>query len=292
MKKVAVPKAVLFVCAFLLVVVGFTFGYKCAESLQEDDKCRSDDYGYNTPPAPVEESYPKDINDTAIQTILDEKILSLKEIGLAEIENKSFIFSQDTINKDDILEMKRIVALINFTKDKNKTKISCAELKEVNSELFSDCNSEGDDVETPYLVLDALKVNEDYKTLYGESIKDYNIDSKMMGLISQEIYYNANSSKYIVVVNGEVKDTSRAITYNYKYVENKDTVDVYVALGMLEGTTLYTDYEGMNLYKEIEAGTLDKDIISASNYKDFSKYKITLKKNGNDYNFQNISKLA
>jgi hypothetical protein len=52
---------------------------------------------------------------------------------------------------------------------------------------------------------------------------------------------------------------------------------------------LYTDYEGKNKYNKEAA--YNNFVLEEANYKDFSKYKMTFIKNGNDYVFEKIEKL-
>lgn len=88
-------------------------------------------------------------------------------------------------------------------------------------------------------------------------------------------------------------DEKNSVKYVYNYLEDEKNYYVLLAYGFVEKvsdkTVVYTDVSRKNVYKEYsknESFTLDD-----SNYNDFSKYKVTISKDGNDLYFKSLERI-
>ena len=104
---------------------------------------------------------------------------------------------------------------------------------------------------------------------------------------------NKEGDLYYLMRNCEGTVHDEEMTYIYQITEKDGRCFVYIAYGIFvnnQGSyVLYTDSDTQKKYNgEATYGKFD---IKDTNYKDFSKYKITFEKNGNDYIFSKIEKI-
>ena len=91
----------------------------------------------------------------------------------------------------------------------------------------------------------------------------------------------------------KIVDEGYSERYIYNYLEDSKNYYVLVAYGYYEingkNKIVYTGFDKKNIYKELSSKEELK--IDDSNYSEFSKYKVTFAKDGNDSYFKGIERI-
>ena len=132
-------------------------------------------------------------------------------------------------------------------------------------------------------------VNKEYFDLFGINIDK---NETFQGSCATT-KYNADRDSFIIRKNGCDAGWGWFVrNYNYKYTEDNNNAYIYTAIAVYSGieeVTILTDEDLKKEYttvKSTEDFTLDE-----TNYQKFAKYKITFKKDENDYHFVKIEKI-
>ena len=131
-------------------------------------------------------------------------------------------------------------------------------------------------------------VEKEYYDLFGEQL-DTSIEYS--GSCSKA-YYDENRNLFIQKKYGCDKGWGWYVNgYRYKYTEDKNNAYIYVATAVYSGigkVDVISDSDTNKVYKTIES---DSFTIDESNYDSFAKYKVTFKKDGNNYFFKSVEKI-
>ncbi len=209
---------------------------------------------------------------------------------------------------DENAEFKDIISNVSLINTNNKNSITDIFVKEINiediskpSKLYSVIynlylnenyseesydNENGETIVTKYIDLD--KVNELYKKLFNDTIDDYSLEEEMCPL------FQLNENRFYIDDTCGKASKNKMISYIYKKVVGKNSLDIYLALGVLAYSNRsydvyrYDDYIGkvnnivLNTDSELFFSFDDK------NYKDFSLYMVHFVKNGERYYFRSV----
>ena len=142
------------------------------------------------------------------------------------------------------------------------------------------------------------KVKDRYYSIFGEELTTYEVDTTKNVVKGYQWKYDNNSNKYIVNFLGAGISAGKVIlTYNDRYTVDNDNAYIYVRCGyqyVKENNNIYLyneykeDMTGMFPYSKEQVNNY-QDILE-TNYKDFSEYKVTFKKNNNGYYFYSVEK--
>ena len=143
------------------------------------------------------------------------------------------------------------------------------------------------------------KVKDRYYSIFGEELTTYEVDTTKNVVKGYQWKYDNNSNKYIVNFLGTGISAGKVIlTYNDRYTVDNDNAYIYIKCGYQYGDEnnniyLYNEYKedmtGMIPYSKEQVNNY-QDILE-TNYKDFSEYKVTFKKNNNGYYFYSAEKI-
>ena len=142
--------------------------------------------------------------------------------------------------------------------------------------------------------VDATKIQTTYKSIYGEELKNTNIDSTCPKVVYSEKY----NKYYLNPYCGSSNLNNSIDQFVYKITTKDDDYYVYAAIATYTKNengsyTVYKDYKLSDKYQDYaNQEEFAKFQMDSSNYKDFSKYKITFSKNGDDYTFKSIVQLG
>lgn len=146
----------------------------------------------------------------------------------------------------------------------------------------------GYDKEVIDVQLDVSLVESQYRALYGSSTFSH----KNFGFCPTFIYDSINLKYYGSAQCGGVSEWI-IDTYINKITTTSDKAYAYVSLASIywPEEKVYTNYESTILYTG-EVGNIYKDIINEENYEQFSEYKYTFTKDGENYHFESIEKIS
>ncbi len=155
-------------------------------------------------------------------------------------------------------------------------------------------NQSLDYVNDMYDVILDSDVKDRYQELFGTKLK--NMVSRIR--LCPSWTYSESIKAYIS--NGGCGGTSpiNVITYNNKYTLKGNEAYVYISSGTTKFGSLYTEYsedlDSKTPYKKFDDNqtTNDYQKVLEENYKDFSEYKATFKKNADgDYYFYSVKRI-
>ena len=241
----------------------------------------------------------------AVKKDITEKINALFK-AYQEKTNTQYItsmhgFNQDlitnyTINDDDKLEI-----ALNYTALNSKTKINIPKEKVTVSLVKDEYDTIMNEYETnysyameEYFQVNVKDVEKTYKELFNSEIKHRNTN-----ITCPSYYYdNANNVYYALSQCGGISPDSANIYIDNTYTNN-DTAYAYVYIGILarEDAKLYNGIDKTKVIKELGEVTYDDNFynsikITDSNKEQYSKYKMTFKKDNNEnYYFDKIEKV-
>ena len=146
---------------------------------------------------------------------------------------------------------------------------------------------------TKVFYVEATVLEEKYKQLFGEGLTRENLENTCPVFI-----YNDTYKKYYMDTDCMTKSNGLSVDYFvYKVTSIADEYNVYMSIDTYksngDGTvSLYKDAEQKNLYKTYSDADFKNFKLSVENYKEFDRYKITFKKNGDNYLFDKIVKVT
>lgn len=198
-------------------------------------------------------------------------------------------YSKDKVSVSDISDdVKICLAYANIDED-NKDTVKLDKTKKENTcklsddKIFATDNYEDDVCSLESANLD--KVNEQYKKMYNEEIKDYQkftLDNTKICYSSDNKYYCGLSESYTYVV-GATPHTYRTIK---KVVKNKDSIVIYDYFIKVINDKCYISYvedlENEKCTKEFDSKKVDYKFLK----KYGQLYKHTFKKQGKAYYFE------
>ncbi len=161
-------------------------------------------------------------------------------------------------------------------------------------ELFPDLAANTANDMSVIKVIDSSFIESRYKLVFGENPTNTNLEDTCPHFVYSEKYKKYYINPYCgnVVVNESINQFAYKVTsdgekfYVYisvaTYKQNEDgSVSVYKDPGLTEK---YKDFATEAEYTNFE--------INSSNYNEFSKYKITFVKNGEEYAFSSLDKVT
>lgn len=232
-----------------------------------------------------------ELEDTILKAALNEKIDTIT--NYTSLKNISNLFSFRS-NTDGVFGNV-------FKNIDNEMKLHIVLTYLFNRELFSPLtdSSRSSALLTSIINNPEIEIKEISPDVVSSVFKEYfgtdltNVNSTI-GKNCLIFYYDATLNTYFSV-SSACKDvgSSYVSAYKNKYTTNNDLAYVYVNYALLEPTS--PTLESYNIYKDLEKTTLyqsnvSKDMaynfnIDTSNYREFSEYRFTFKKdiNGNYY---------
>ena len=152
--------------------------------------------------------------------------------------------------------------------------------------LSTNCSGSDGDIEEYVNISDVTSA---IKSYFGRDFTPQNYYQSCPSLA-----LSSDKTKLFLINNCNKDGYNEEIQYIYKMTEKDGKYYVYVAYGLFVNQngnyTLYTDYEGKNKYSK--EATYNNFVLEEANYNEFSKYKMTFYKNGNDFVFEKIEKLG
>lgn len=144
------------------------------------------------------------------------------------------------------------------------------------------------------------KVKEKYYYMFGEELTNYEVDTTKNIIKGYQWKYDSSSSKYIVNFLGFGTSAGKILlTYNNRYTIDNNNAYIYVSCGYQYGDVnnniyLYNEYKEdmtkINPYSKEQVRSYQE--ILETNYKDFSEYKVTFRKdNKGNYYFYSLERL-
>ena len=133
-------------------------------------------------------------------------------------------------------------------------------------------------------------VDQEYYNLFGEKI-DTSIEYQ--GVCSKA-FYDKNSNLFIIKKYGCDAGWGWNVEgYRYKYTEDKNNAYIYVATAVhsgIESVRILSDNDTEKVYKTND-GSSKQFKLDESNYESFAKYKVTFKKDGQNYYYVGVQKI-
>ena len=219
----------------------------------------------------IKENIEKDITDSILKDELSSKINLLYDGYGTKYEFVTKEYKSSNIDKNE-----KLLIALNSTYNNGIKKIN-----EFTGEI------------------ELEKVKDRYYAIFGEELINYEVDTTKNVIKGYQWKYDNNSNKYIVNFYGSGNSAGKKIlTYNNRYTIDNNTAYVYVSCGYQYGDEnnniyLYNEYKedmtGIHPYSKEQVNNY-QDILE-KNYKDFSEYKVTFKKNNSGYHFYSIEKL-
>ena len=235
----------------------------------------------------------EETNITDTKLIADFKIRAyyMGNVGVSFDNLISPIFLKNTTSSDltDEQKLQAIVMGALTVENRYESLVDPDEYKEVFPTIASE---PANDISVIKFV-DASFIESRYKMVFGEEPKNASIENKCPIIIYSDKYKKYYLNPYCG--SGIKKESINQFSYRATtdgkkfhvyisvstYRENDDkTVTVYKDPKL---TKKYKDYASMEEYSNFE--------INASNYKEFSKYKITFIKKGSEYAFDSIEQI-
>jgi len=231
----------------------------------------------------------------------EETVVTDKKINL-EYVNKAYYVSNIGVNFDNIISP-------IFTKDTKIDDLSSTDkLKTIATALHTIDKAykviESDEEfkavfptkdiskKTKIFYIESAVLEEKYKMIFGEGLTKENIENTC-----PIFTYNDTYKKYYMDTDCITQSNGLSIDYFvYKVASIGDYYNVYMSIDTYksngDGTiSLYKDAEQKNLYKTYSDAEFKSHKLSVDNYKEFDRYKISFKKNGDNYLFDTITKV-
>ena len=230
------------------------------QKIKEQEKKKEKVYGV--------EDEEKEITDGKVLELISKRQEVLKNYTSDQISNKKArIYEKDQNSKELIGENKLVAVLYTLFED-NSSAVELDTAKYPNT-----------------LILQPDLVKKLYKETFGEEL-DSSI--KIPEDIKDSFYYSDEYGVYVINSGFGGACLDGSITYDYKYTEDSANVYIYSAHAYYK-TCPYEVYKDFDKTEKYETDKIIR--ISENNYEDFYNYKITYKKDGNNYIFAKIEKI-
>ena len=235
--------------------------------------------------------------------------------------NNNTIIEEDKKDVDYITREKlnSILAVLLYSNDKfeDTTNISY-----INSDFLLKGLTEKRKIE---IILDSIKVfdvstcneveciivseeafKDKYKKIFNEDVTNQSVSDEEVNC--HEIIYDEKNKEYhIIEGDGCPYDSGALLFYPYKYEYNDLNIDVYLAVaGVFEddegnysayklekndGEDSFYGFSLNNSNVVVKDIDIDSFKLNDENYKDFTNFKITFAKNGNEYYYKSIERI-
>ncbi len=259
--------------------------------------------------------YDKVINNKEVKEVKEETEQEIKSISFKnELKNKlkyldniygggktnNFLYNELTLEK--LSEDQKLAVVLNSI-SRNRTPyydmdFSSKTRKNYVNEFIRifdlSKETEYDDIDGMFEVVLDSDVKDRYQELFGTKLE------KMINEISSCPMWTHSEPINAYIGNHGCGGTAFPIiiTYNNKYTVKGNEAYVYISSGTTQFGSLYTEYsedlDSLKPYKKLEGDISREDYqkILEENYKDFSEYKATFKKNADgDYYFYSVKRI-
>lgn len=243
-------------------------------------------------PTPEKEPEEGVVTDAKLVTELSLKAYYVGNIGVDFSNLISPIFGNNT-KFEDLSENDKLQSIVMGALTIEKAYGELTDKNEFN-EVFPDIanNKEYNDPIKDFRVIDSIKIETTYKMIYGETLQNKSINTTCPLIVYNEKYKKYYLNPYCA--SGELNNSINQFVF--KVTTKGDDYYVYTAIATYkknpDGTyTVYKDHKLTDKYNDYTAEEFTKFAIDSTNYKDFSKYKITFSKKGEEYAFKYIEKI-
>lgn len=238
----------------------------------------------------------KELKDEKIKSDINVKFEYLnsyfKDSELDDIKTNPYRIYNDTGFRKEILngEMSdklKLYIVLNNLEDKFNQLSGDFYNANISDEVKNYADGDEDEI---FKEIDVTQISNLYKELFNEDIKEfYSYEDECPTYLYDDV-----SNKYFRMQECGGSPIKGYHTYKSKYTYKDDEVYLYVYYGVINCNSesnkcvLYKDLEEKEIYKEV---TDDGKSLFVDNYKEFTKYKYTFKKNSNGgYSLKNIEK--
>ena len=232
------------------------------------------------------------VTDTNLVSEYSLRAYYVGNIGVDFSNLISPIFGNNT-KYEDLSEDDKLQSIIMGALTIEKAYVELTDQNEFN-EVFPDIASNKDykDPIKDIRAVDAVKIETTYKMIYGETLKNRSVSTTCPIIVYNEKYKKYYLNPYCS--SGELNNSINQFVY--KITTTGDDYYVYTAIATFkknpDGTyVVYKDHKLTEKYQDYTAEEFAKFQIDSTNYKDFTKYKITFSKKGEEYAFKSIEKI-
>lgn len=216
------------------------------------------------------------LTDTELINTIKSKQIILNNYTNSDIVNKkSYIYEKNITNKE-LDESKKLVAIIYTLFEEEKYTL-------LDSSKYPNIEQNPDGTTN---IIEENVVKELYKNTFGT---DLNVNTPFPETIKESFYYNDEYKVYVINGGFGGACSEGTKTYDYDYKEDNNNIYVYTSVAFYKGCPqeIFKDIE----FKEQYSTTEESFDLNEKNYNEFYKYKITYKKNNNNYIFEKIEKI-